>query len=85
YTKEDGKVPVVYFWDGSKSTEMKVLSSTDTSVTFETDHNSEYIVASEMLSNNGNSNEQLIPIIAVLIVVLIAIGGFFIIRRRRNA
>ena len=85
YTKENGKVPVVYFWDGSKSTEMKVLSSTDTSVTFETDHNSEYIVASEMLSNNGNSNEQLIPIIAVLIVVLIAIGGVFIIRRRRNA
>ena len=85
YTKENGKVPVVYFWDGSKSIEMKVLSSTDTSVTFETDHNSEYIVASEMLSNNGNSNEQSIPIIAVLIVVLIAIGGVFIIRRRRNA
>ena len=85
YTKENGKVPVVYFWDGSKSTEMKVLSSTDTSVTFETDHNSEYVVASEMLSSNGNSNEQLIPIIAVLIVVLIAIGGVFIIRRRRNA
>ena len=85
YTKENGKVPVVYFWDGSKSTEMKVLSSTDTSVTFETDHNSEYIVASEMLSSNGNSNEQSIPIIAVLIVVLIAIGGVFIIRRRRNA
>ena len=83
YTKEDGKVPVVYFWDGSKSTEMKVLSSTDTSVTFETDHNSEYIVASESPSKEDGSN--IILYMGILIVIGFAIAmlvGFNFYRRK---
>ena len=83
YTKENGKVPVVYFWDGSKSTEMKVLSSTDTSVTFETDHNSEYIVASESPSKEDGSNIMLY--VGILIVTGFAIAmlvGFNFYRRK---
>ena len=83
YTKENGKVPVVYFWDGSKSTEMKVLSSTDTSVTFETDHNSEYIVASESPSKEDGSN--IILYMGILIVIGFAIAmlvGFNFYRRK---
>jgi|GEM_PF-6861209 hypothetical protein len=83
YTKENGKVPVVYFWDGSKSTEMKVLSSTDTSVTFETDHNSEYIVASESPSKEDGSN--IVLYVGILIVIGFAIAmlvGFNFYRRK---
>ena len=83
YTKENGKVPVVYFWDGSKSTEMKVLSSTDTSVTFETDHNSEYIVASESPSKEDGLN--IILYMGILIVIGFAIAmlvGFNFYRRK---
>ena len=56
YTKEDGKEPVVYFWNGSESTKMNVVSSTDTSVTFETDHNSVYVVASETSTKDDGSS-----------------------------
>lgn len=66
YTKEDGKEPVVYFWNGSESTKMNVVSSTDTSVTFETDHNSTYVVASEAPSKDAGSS--LLLYIGILIV-----------------
>ena len=56
YTKEDGKEPVVYFWNGSESTKMNVVSSTETSVTFETDHNSTYVVASETPSKDDGAS-----------------------------
>ena len=56
YTKEAGKEPVVYYWNGSESTKMNVVSSTDTSVTFETDHNSMYVVASEVPSKDEGAS-----------------------------
>ena len=56
YTKEDGKEPVVYYWNGSESTKMNVVSSTETSVTFETDHNSTYVVASETPSKDDGAS-----------------------------
>ena len=56
YTKEDGKEPVVYYWNGSESTKMNVVSSTDASVTFETDHNSMYVVASETPSKDDGAS-----------------------------
>ena len=56
YTKEVGKEPVVYFWNGSESTKMNVVSSTDASVTFETDHNSMYVVASETPSKDDGAS-----------------------------
>lgn len=56
YTKEKGKEPVVYYWNGSESTKMNVVSSTDASVTFETDHNSTYVVASETPSKDDGAS-----------------------------
>lgn len=56
YTKEAGKEPVVYYWNGSESTKMNVVSSTDASVTFETDHNSMYVVASETPSKDDGAS-----------------------------
>ena len=56
YTKEAGKEPVVYYWNGSESTKMNIVSSTETSVTFETDHNSMYVVASETPSKDDGAS-----------------------------
>ena len=56
YTKEAGKEPVVYYWNGSESTKMNVVSNTETSVTFETDHNSLYVVASETPSKDDGAS-----------------------------
>ena len=56
YTKEAGKEPVVYYWNGSESTKMNVVSSTETSVTFETEHNSTYVVASETPSKDDGAS-----------------------------
>ena len=47
YTPEDGKQPAVYWQNGSDLVRMKVVTHTDTTVTFETEHNSTYIVVAE--------------------------------------
>lgn len=70
YVKEDGKKPVVYYWNGSESVKMKVISSTDTSVTFETDHNSLYVVASETPSKDSS----LMLIFGAILVAGIAVA-----------
>ena len=83
YTKEAGKEPVVYYWNGSESTKMNVVSSTDTSVTFETDHNSMYVVASETPSKDDGLNFLLF--FGLLMVVGIAVSmlvGFNFYRKK---
>ena len=79
YVKEDKGEPVVYFWNGSESTKMKVISSTDTSVTFETDHNSMYVVASETYSNGDGSDFMLYfgILMAASIAIAILVGFCF--------
>jgi len=83
YTKEDGKEPVVYFWNGTESVKMKVISSTDTSVTFETDHNSMYVVASETPSKDDGSSFMLyLGIILVVGIVAAMLVGFTFYRKK---
>ena len=83
YTKEAGKEPVVYYWNGSESTKMNVVSSTDTNVTFETDHNSMYVVASETPSKDDGLSFLLY--FGLLMVVGIAVSmlvGFNFYRKK---
>ena len=83
YTKEVGKEPVVYFWNGSESMKMNVVSSTDTSVTFETDHNSMYVVASETSSKDDGLS--FLFFFGLLMVVGIAVSmlvGFNFYRKK---
>jgi len=83
YTKEAGKEPAVYFWNGTESVKMKVISSTDTSVTFETDHNSMYVVASETPSkDDGNSFMLYLGIILVVGIVAAMLVGFTFYRKK---
>jgi hypothetical protein len=78
YTREKGKDPAVYFWNGSESTKMTVVSSTDVSVTFETDHNSTYVVASESSSKGADGTEFMLAygmmmVAGILIAMLIGV------------
>lgn len=83
YTKEDGMKPAVYFWNGSESTKMNVVSSTDTSVTFETDHNSIYVVASESSSNGDGSDFMLyFGILMVASIAFAMLVGFGFYRKK---
>ena len=81
YAKEDGKGPAVYFWNGSESVKMNVVSSTDTSVTFETDHNSVYVVASEAPPKDDDSDTLLFGL-AVAGAVVAMLVGLYLNRRR---
>ncbi len=83
YVVVDGKQPVVYYWNGTESQKMNVVSSTDTSVTFETFHNSEYIVASEEVSQNSDSGSIMWVVIVAIIVILVA--SIFVIRYKKAA
>ncbi len=69
YTGVNGKEAVVYYWNGSEAEKMKVVEYTENSVTFETSHNSTYVVASEKIVENVNG----LLIIAVVAIVLAAI------------
>ena len=75
YTSENGKQPAIYYWNGTESQKMNVISSTDTSVTFETDHNSQYIVTMEDAPEL--SNNMLLIAIAAIIVILAIIGVLY--------
>ncbi|MBO5519090.1 MAG: InlB B-repeat-containing protein [Candidatus Methanomethylophilus sp.] len=71
YTKNGEGSPVVYFVNGSENVKMKIISSTDNSVTFETDHNSTYVVATEDLGGEiGMVN--MIAAFALAIGIIIA-------------
>lgn len=80
YIKEDGKEPVVYYWNGSESMKMNVVSSTETSVTFETDHNSMYVVASETPSKDDGASFMLyfgiLMIAGICIAMLVGLNSY---------
>lgn len=75
YTSESGKQPAIYYWNGTESQKMNVVSSTDTSVTFETDHNSQYIVTMEDAPES--SNNIILIAIAAIVVILAIIGVLY--------
>lgn len=82
YVKIDGKEAVVYYWDGIESTKMNITEQGETFVTFETDHNSTYIIASEDSADDDNT----VYLAAVAIVILAIIAGLFAVRwSRKNA
>ena len=83
YTDENGKHPAVYYWDGTGSQKMDVVSFTSTSVTFETEHNSEYVVVSESVSEKSDSGLMIAGIMVLLIVVLAVV--VLVIKRREAA
>ncbi len=82
YEKVSGKNPVVYFIDGDKAVEMKIISSTDSSVTFETDHNSVYVVSSE---SGSSSNNTPIYLCVATILLFVCIAGVSVARKRGQA
>ena len=83
YTKQAGKEPVVYYWNGSESTKMNIVSSTETSVTFETDHNSMYVVASETPSKDDGTSFLLYFGILMIVGICVSIlVGFNFYRKK---
>lgn len=79
YQAEAGKHPVVYWQNGSSLERMNIVSHNSTSVTFETDHNSVYIVVAD--SDSDDSGSTFMMYLCILIVIGIAlamlIGGSF--------
>ena len=64
YTPEDGKEPAVYWQNGSDLVKMNVVSHTGSTVTFETEHNSTYIVVAEPVKE---SESYLVTYIALAV------------------
>ena len=76
YNATDGKVPVVYYCNGTSTEQMTVVSYTDTTVTFETTHNSIYVVGLEdkpVVSDDDSVLSHMIFPIAVLVAALAAL------------
>ena len=70
YSGSSGKVPVVYYVTPTGETEeMTIVSYTDTSVTFETNHNSVYVVGS---SDASISTFTMVAVFAIFVAVVIA-------------
>lgn len=71
YIGESGKNATVYYWDGSETSKMPIVKSDMNSVTFTTNHNSIYIVASEDIPKDDDDNGM--AAIAIVIAVIIAV------------
>lgn len=85
YVGESGKKAVVYYWNGTEAEKMNVVEYTENSVTFETSHNSIYIIATEDKAENMNG---LLIIVAVAVVLAIIVSGsayYFEVVRNRKA
>lgn len=72
YSPTDGKVPVVYWINGTEKVAMKIVSSDDKSVTFVTDHNSTYVVAEEESAGESDNTTLYIAVAAIVIVLIAA-------------
>lgn len=81
YQPVDGKVPKVYWMNGTEMVEMKVINSDDVSVTFVTDHNSVYVVSSVEDSEDG------LPVtaIAIGVFVIVVIAAAILVSRKYSA
>ena len=77
YSVDAGKSPVVYYVnDAGEKTEMRIISYTDDLLTFETDHNSVYVLASEDKEDNSTLT-QIATVILVIVAVLAAALAIF--------
>ena len=72
YSPTDGKVPVVYWINGTEKVAMKIISSDDKSVTFVTDHNSTYVVAEEEPAGESDNTTLYITVAVVVVVLIVA-------------
>lgn len=79
YTHVGGEDPVVYYWNGTSSEKMEIVSSTYDTVTFETDHNSVYIVGTEAPEEPMS---DMVVYVILGIIVLIDIGLVFFLGRK---
>lgn len=75
YDGSNGVMPNVYYIDGGAATAMSVVSYDRNSVTFETDHNSTYVVSTEEVSEDKDD----ITVIAAFVVVIIVIAALLLI------
>ena len=83
YTPEKGKVPAVYWQNGSALEKMRVISHTSDSVTFETTHNSTYVVVAEPVSEDSGATFMLyLGLLMVVGIVLSMLIGFNYYRRK---
>ena len=83
YTPEKGKVPAVYWQNGSALEKMRVISHTSDSVTFETTHNSTYVVVAESASEDSGATFMLyFGLLVVVGIALSMIVGFNYYRRK---
>ena len=79
YSTVDGKVPAVYYWDGATLVKMNILSHTDSTVTFETSHNSVYILTSEDKSSADNP----LVYVAVIALAIVLVAAAITVYRRK--
>jgi hypothetical protein len=83
YTPEKGKVPAVYWQNGSALEKMRVISHTSDSVTFETTHNSTYVVVAESVSEDSGATFMLyLGLLMVVGIALSMLVGFNYYRRK---
>ncbi|MBO5599652.1 MAG: InlB B-repeat-containing protein, partial [Candidatus Methanomethylophilus sp.] len=83
YTPEKGKVPAVYWQNGSVLEKMRVISHTSDSVTFETTHNSTYVVVAESASEDSGATFMLyLGLLMVVGIALSMLVGFNYYRRK---
>ena len=83
YTPEKGKVPAVYWQNGSALEKMRVISHTSDSVTFETTHNSTYVVVAESVSEDSGATFMLyLGLLMVIGIALSMLVGFNYYRRK---
>lgn len=83
YTPEKGKAPAVYWQNGSVLEKMRVISHTSDSVTFETTHNSTYVVVAESVSEDSGATFMLyLGILTVVGIALSMLIGFNYYRRK---
>ncbi len=85
YTGESGKEAAVYYWNGSEAEKMKVVEYTENSVTFETSHNSTYVVASEKIEESTNGLLIIVAVAIVLAAIVFGSAYYFRVVRPRNA
>lgn len=83
YEPVEGKKAAVYFIDGGDAVKMKVTGYGGDGVTFETDHNSVYVVSYEDREPDSGGSEQALLFAAVVIALIAVISIAFFISRNR--
>lgn len=79
YEEEKGRDPVVYRWDGTNLERMEILSHGDGYLTFDTGHNSVYVVGSEQSPTEWGK----IITVALVAVLVVAAAAVLLVGRRQ--